>query len=176
MEPNVILVNTKDQPIGTMPKMEAHEKGLLHRAVSVLVFNEKGEWLIQKRATSKYHSGGLWTNTCCSHPYPNETSLDAAERRLKEEMGMNERLIPLFSFTYKADLDKGMIEHEYDHVFIGYSDGLPQLNLEEACDFRYISQENLVLEIDNHPEKFTEWFKILVPKVVKAMAKLRKAS
>ena len=162
----VILVNEQDERIGVMGKLSAHEKGLLHRAFSIFVFNSKGELLLQQREINKYHSGGLWTNTCCGHPAPGEKLLDAANRRLMEEMGMTCSLNHLFTFTYKANLDHALIEHEIDHVFFAVSDELPLLNPDEAEAYRYESPESLLKEMDIHPNKFTEWFKISFHKVV----------
>lgn len=158
----VILVNEEDQPIGQMEKMEAHQKGLLHRAFSVLIFNSSEQVLLQKRASSKYHSGGLWTNTCCSHPRPGETVLNAANRRLMEEMGMTADLTERFHFIYKTDLDNDLVEHELDHVLVGQSDDLPKLNSDEAEDFKYIDLETLNKELKSSPENYTVWFKIIM--------------
>ena len=160
MEEQVILVDEQDNEVGFMPKMEAHLKGVLHRAFSVFLFNDKGELLLQKRASSKYHSPSLWTNTCCSHPRKNETVLAAARRRLKEEMGISTNLKFKFSFIYKAELDQGLTEHELDHVLTGTFNGKPKLNSEEAEDWRYINTSDLTEEIKNNPNEFTEWFKI----------------
>jgi isopentenyl-diphosphate Delta-isomerase len=132
----VILVNKSDEVLGYMEKMEAHKRGLLHRAFSVFIFNNNGELLMQKRASDKYHSGGLWTNTCCSHPRKHESLSTAAQRRLKEEMGMEVSLSPKFHFIYKSSLDQGLIEHELDHVFFGNSDQTPVLNKAEAEDWK----------------------------------------
>ncbi len=162
-EPLLVHVNENDEVLGFYPKMYVHEEAMLHRAVSVLIFNSKGEWLLQRRAKSKYHSGGLWTNTACSHPYPNENVKQAAERRLLEEMGMNVSLEKSFDFIYKKELDKGLTEHEFDHVFVGYSDAFPILNLEEADDWTYLSTEELEVSMKIEPEAYTEWFKILFP-------------
>jgi isopentenyl-diphosphate delta-isomerase len=158
----VLLVDENDQEIGIMEKMQAHREGLLHRAFSVLIFNSKNELLLQKRAVKKYHSGGLWTNTCCSHPRPEEQIVSAANRRLKEEMGIQAELNPLFHFIYKTELDNDMIEHELDHVLIGISDSLPNLNPEEAEDYRFISLAELNKEIKAFPDNFTVWFKIII--------------
>ena len=158
----VILVDQNDHPIGQMEKMEAHEKGLLHRAFSVLIFNNKGEILLQKRASSKYHSGGLWTNTCCSHPRPGEEVLEAANRRLMEEMGMKADLSERFHFIYKTDLDNNLIEHELDHVLVGKTDVLPVLNHEEAEDFKYLDLLDLKDELKRNPHEYTVWFKIIM--------------
>ncbi len=158
----VQLVDSSDQPTGAMEKLEAHKKGLLHRAISVLIFNSKGEMLLQRRALHKYHSPGLWTNTCCSHPYPNEDSKDAAERRLKEEMNIESSLNFAFKFTYNASFSNGLIENELDHVFIGYSDETPHLNTDEAVAFKWIDLIALRESIQNSPELYTVWFKIII--------------
>ncbi|MDZ4665022.1 MAG: isopentenyl-diphosphate Delta-isomerase [Bacteroidota bacterium] len=159
-EEQVILVDEHDKPIGTMGKLEAHQKGQLHRAFSVFIFNDKGELLLQKRALSKYHSAGLWTNTCCSHPKPNEETLAAANRRLREEMGLDSLLIHKTSFIYKTPFDNGLTEHEFDHVFIGQSNEDPIINLEEVDSFKWLSLENVKEKIKRTPESFTSWFKI----------------
>lgn len=159
---HVILVDENDSPIGTMEKLEAHQKGVLHRAFSVLLFNSKGELLIQKRSGNKYHSAGLWTNTCCSHPRPDETLTDAAKRRLREEMGIDVAVKSLYSFVYKVNLDKGLIEHELDHVLIGHFDGRPELNNNEVSDWRYASIPQLKKEIQENPDNFTHWFKLIL--------------
>lgn len=161
----VILVDSDDNQIGVSEKMEAHRKALLHRAVSVFIINSKGEWLLQRRALSKYHSNGLWTNTCCSHPYPNETSIDAANRRLVEEMGMKSLLNELFSFTYKEVLDNELTEYELDHVFIGISDENPRINLNEVMDWKYISFGDLRNDIELNPNNYTVWFKKIFERV-----------
>ncbi len=165
MEQFVVLVNEKDEEQGIMEKMEAHEKGLLHRAFSIFVFNTKGELLLQRRALTKYHSGGLWTNTCCSHPRPNEDVLDAAHRRMQEEIGFDCDLDKAFSFVYYAAFDNGLIEHEFDHVFIGRSELECVLNKEEVEEVGYKSFAELNAEMLLQPEQFTEWFKIALPKV-----------
>jgi isopentenyl-diphosphate delta-isomerase len=165
MNERVILVDQSDQEIGTMEKMSAHELGLLHRAISVFLFNDKGELLLQKRASSKYHSGGLWTNTCCSHPRVGEANMDAAIRRLKEEMGICSDLYDAFSFTYKSLFKNGLTEYEFDHVFIGSSEHIPQLNPEEAEDYRYSHIHDVIKDVKQHPEQYTEWFKIAIYKV-----------
>jgi len=161
MMEKVILVNESDREIGLMEKMEAHEKGLLHRAFSVFIFNSKGELLLQRRAANKYHSGGLWTNTCCSHPRPDETNLEGAQRRLLEEMGISTELNHLFHFIYKAKLDHELTEHELDHVFIGTCDSPPVLNREEAEDFKYVTPDELEKLIEDAPDEYTVWFKII---------------
>ena len=161
MEEQVILVNEKDEPIGLMGKMEAHEKGLLHRAFSVFVFNSKQEVLLQQRAACKYHSPNLWTNTCCSHPRVGETNQQAGERRLQEEMGLQVPLREVFSFIYKAPFDNGLTEHEYDHVLVGYSDAQPQINPEEVASWKWLSLEAIKEDILQAPERYTAWFKII---------------
>lgn len=161
----VVLVDELDNPIGTMEKMEAHEKALLHRAFSVFIFNNDGEMLIQQRALSKYHSGGLWTNSCCSHPRPNEKTLAAANRRLKEEMGFETDLIKAFDFIYKAPFLNGLTEYEFDHVFIGYYDGIVKADPEEVANFKYVSFQKMEQLLINDPSAYTEWFKIALPKV-----------
>jgi isopentenyl-diphosphate delta-isomerase len=171
---NVVLVNTKNEVLGEMEKMEAHRKGLLHRAFSVFVFNSSNELLMQKRASSKYHSGGLWTNTCCSHPRLNETILDAGKRRLQEEMGFSTELTEMFSFIYKADLDNQLIEHEYDFVLIGKFEDNPVVNLDEVEDFAYWNMDFIELDMEQNPKKYTEWFKICFPKL-KEMLNLKAA-
>ena len=157
---NVILVDEKDNQVGLMSKLEAHQKGLLHRAFSVFIFNSDYELLLQKRASSKYHSGGLWTNTCCSHPRDGEDTVDAANRRLYEEMGIKTSLRKVFDFIYKAELDNNLTENEFDHVFYGVYNNDPVINIEEADDFKWIDMETLRNDIDNNPDQFTVWFKI----------------
>ncbi len=161
----VVLVDEKDNAIGTMEKQQAHVEGLLHRAFSVFIFNSDKKLLLQRRASSKYHCGGLWTNTCCSHPRENENVQDAAHRRLQEEMGMQCELKPIFSFVYKAEFENGLTEHEFDHVFFGQSNQAPKLNLEEVEDYRYISLEDLKSEINKAPQNFTPWFLIALDRV-----------
>ena len=165
MKDQVILVNTEDSPIGYMEKMEAHKKGLLHRAISVFIFNEKKEMLIQRRALSKYHTPGIWSNTACSHPRKNETTMEAAERRLFEEMGLKTTLNYGFKFLYKAEFNNGLIEHELDHVFFGFSNDKPFLNNSEVCDYKYLDIGNLEKMILQKPETFSPWFKLTYKKV-----------
>ena len=168
----VILVSEHDEPIGEMEKIEAHEKGLLHRAFSVFIFNSNGELLLQQRALDKYHSGGLWTNTCCSHPRPNEKTIDAAKRRLMEEMGLEALIEPLFSFTYKANFENNLIEHEFDHVFSGITDQIPLINEVEVASWKYISIENLILDMESSPENYTAWFKIIFSQYKKEISRI----
>ncbi len=162
MEEQVVLVNPSDEVIGVMEKQQAHIYGLLHRAFSVFIFNSKGEMLLQKRADEKYHSPNQWTNAVCSHPRINETYLEAANRRLKEELGIETELTERFHFLYKADVGGNLWEHELDYVFSGNYEGEFHLNQEEVSEVRYISMENLEKEMAEHPEHFTEWFKIIL--------------
>ncbi len=165
MKDHVILVSPKDKPVGYMEKIEAHKKGLLHRAISVFIFNERNEMLIQRRALSKYHTPGIWSNTACSHPRKNETVIEAADRRLFEEMGMKTSLNYGFKFLYKAEFSNGLIEHELDHVFFGFSNEKPSLNNSEVCDYKYLDQGNLEKMISHQPEIFSPWFKLTYKKV-----------
>jgi len=157
---SVILVDAYDNEIGTMQKMQAHVLGKLHRAFSVFIFNTKGELLLQQRAIDKYHSGGKWTNTCCSHPRMGETTLAAAHRRLKEEMGMECQLTYAFNFTYRADVMEGIYEHEYDHVYFGVTNTLPEPEPEEVSAYQYMDMKVLEAELQINPELYTEWLKI----------------
>ena len=161
----VILVNENDEQIGTMEKMEAHQKGLLHRAFSIFIFNSKGELLLQKRAAGKYHNAGLWTNTCCSHPFPGEPVLNAASRRLLEEMGFTTFLSPAFNFTYNATFDNGLTEHEYDHVFAGIYDGTITIDKSEVSDYCFKNIDDIESSLKMHSAKYTEWFKIALPQI-----------
>jgi isopentenyl-diphosphate Delta-isomerase len=161
IEENVILVNEKDEPIGLMPKMEAHEKAVLHRAFSVFVLNSKNEIMLQQRAHHKYHSPLLWTNTCCSHQREGETNIEAGSRRLFEEMGFKTDLKELFHFIYKAPFDNGLTEHELDHVMIGYYNDAPNINPEEVEDWKWMPIEAVKTDIQNHPDLYTIWFKII---------------
>lgn len=172
----LVLVDPDDRPIGTMEKLAAHEQGLLHRAFSLFVFNSKNELLLQQRAEGKYHSGGLWTNTCCSHPRPDEKIELAVRRRLDEEMGMNCEFSQVFSFIYKADFGNGLTEHELDHVFFGWTDELPEPNMDEVFSYRYADFENIERELENDPEQYTVWFRACFEQVKKHLAALAKAS
>jgi isopentenyl-diphosphate delta-isomerase len=163
-EEKVILVNQKDEPIGLMPKMEAHEKGLLHRAFSVFIFNKKNELMLQQRALSKYHSPGLWTNTCCSHQREGETNIEAGKRRLKEEMGFTAELEDTISFIYKAPFDNGLTEHEFDHILVGNYNEEPLLNPEEAEAWKWMELDEVAKDMENNPSIYTEWFKIIFDK------------
>jgi isopentenyl-diphosphate delta-isomerase len=161
----VILVNEHDEPVGSMEKMEAHLKAALHRAFSIFIFNTKGEMLLQQRALSKYHSGGLWTNACCSHPRPGETTEDAAQRRLQEELGFITPLQKAFSFTYKVPFDNGLTENEFDHVYVGTYDGEVAPVAAEVNDFCFKKMDDISSSLQNHPKKYTEWFHLAYPKV-----------
>jgi isopentenyl-diphosphate delta-isomerase len=163
-EEHVILVNEKDEQIGTMPKIEAHEKALLHRAFSVFIFNDQNELMLQQRAKHKYHSPLLWTNTCCSHQREGETNLEAGKRRLQEEMGFVTDLKETTSFIYKAPFDNGLTEHEYDHIMIGAYNAEPHINPEEVEDWKWMPLETVKVDIELHPELYTEWFKIIFDK------------
>ena len=154
----VILVDEKDKPVGVAEKMEAHRKGLLHRAFSVFIFNSRGEMLLQQRAMNKYHSGGLWTNACCSHPKPGEEIKAAAERRLKEELGFDTSLEKIFDFVYKTDFENGLTEFEFDHVFTGEHDGEIIPDREEASDYCYKEVTEISQSLKTHPQKYTTWF------------------
>jgi len=164
IEEKVILVNENDEQIGLMPKLEAHEKAMLHRAFSVFIFNTENELMLQKRAAHKYHSPNLWTNTCCSHQRNGETNIEAGKRRLQDEMGFVTDLEESISFIYKAPFDNGLTEHEFDHVMLGYYNQGPKINLEEVADWKWMSVEDVKVDIAMHPELYTEWFKIIFDK------------
>lgn len=161
--PDVVLVNAHDEPIGVMEKMEAHRMPHLHRAFSIFLFNSNGEMLLQQRAMEKYHSPGLWTNACCSHPFPGEPVADAANRRLMEELGIEVALTKAFSFTYQAEFENGLFEHEYDHVFVGGFDGILHPDPQEVADYRYKSIEAIKADLARNPSIYTPWFKIAMP-------------
>jgi len=161
----VILVDHLDRPTGKMEKLEVHEKGLLHRAVTVYVFNSSGELLLQRRASGKYHCGGLWSNTTCGHPYPAEPTQQAAERRLYEEMGLELSLTPVFELSYNLPLSNGLIEHEYGHVYFAISDDQPTPNPQEAEDWRYLSVGDIQRAMLDEPQQFTPWFLYTFPRI-----------
>ncbi len=166
MAPNkdeVIIVNERDEWLGTMGKMEAHKSGALHRAISVFVMNDKNELLLQQRAEEKYHSGGLWSNTCCSHPKPAESTIAAAHRRLQEEMGFDCELESIFTLRYKAEVGNELIENEYDHIFLGHYNGAIEINKEEVQDYQYITIDNLEKMMKAVPESFTPWLHLTLP-------------
>jgi isopentenyl-diphosphate Delta-isomerase len=158
----VILVDEDDNAIGAMDKLEAHYKGVLHRAFSILIFNSKGELLLQKRSNKKYHSGGLWTNSCCSHPKPDEHIANAASNRLMHEMGIDLQPQFAYKFLYKTELDNNFTEHELDHVFTGVFDGTPMVNVDEVSDWKFISIEKLRADILKHPDNYTIWFRLIM--------------
>ncbi|RYD55082.1 MAG: isopentenyl-diphosphate Delta-isomerase [Sphingobacteriales bacterium] len=162
----VITVNEQDAWTGTMEKLQAHKEGVLHRAFSVFVLNDKNEMLLQQRALDKYHSGGLWTNACCSHPAPGEGTIAAAHRRLMEEMGFDCDLQPLFELKYKADVGGGLTEHEYDHIYMGVYSGEVTPNAEEVADYRYIAMDDLLLWLKEKPQDFTTWFNLAMPRFI----------
>lgn len=161
----VILVDINDRETGAMEKMEAHEKGLLHRAFSIFIFNEKGEMLLQQRALNKYHSGGLWTNACCSHPLPEEATDAAARRRLKEELGFETPIEKIFDFVYTVDFENGLTEHEFDHVFAGEYQGNINFNKVEVMDFCYKEVLEIHQNLKTQPQKYTAWFQLAFPKI-----------
>lgn len=170
-EEKVILVDEFDNPIGLMPKLEAHQKGVLHRAFSVFILNSKGELMLQQRALHKYHSPGLWTNTCCSHQRDGESNIEAGKRRLKEEMGFVTALNEVVSFVYKAPFDNGLTEHEYDHVLIGKFDGEPNINPEEVASWKWMDLEEVQKDLTLQPELYTAWFKIIFDRFYKSLEK-----
>ena len=159
-EERVILVDEHDNEIGAMEKMEAHEKALLHRAFSIFVFNDDGQMMLQQRALSKYHSPGLWTNTCCSHPRPGESLEEATSRRIVEEMGFTCEMREVLSFIYKAPFDDGLTEHELDHVFIGTYNEDPEINPEEVAAWMWVEVDEILADVNENPENYTVWFKI----------------
>ena len=167
IEDKVILVDNNDNQIGLMPKLEAHEKGVLHRAFSVFIFNNHGELMLQRRALTKYHSPGLWTNTCCSHQRDGETNIISGKRRLNEEMGFDTELFEKTSFIYKAKFDNGLIEHEFDHVLVGSYNHSPIINSIEVDSWKWMSLENVKKDINDHPDNYTAWFKIIFEKYYK---------
>jgi len=160
MKEFVILVDEQDNEVGSMEKIEAHEKAVLHRAFSIFVFNEAGQMMLQRRALSKYHSPGLWTNTCCSHPHPGEKCEEATQRRIVEEMGFQCDMQEVFSFIYKAPFDHGLTEHELDHVFMAIYNAEPEINPEEVDDWKWIDVNDLLADVEDNPANYTIWFKI----------------
>lgn len=166
MPEQVVLVTPQDRVIGLMEKMQAHHSGLLHRAFSVFLFNASGEMLLQKRASSKYHSPGLWTNAVCSHPRLGETYIEAAQRRLGEELGIDTLLEKKFDFIYKAEVGQGLWEHELDYVFVGEYNGTFCLNPKEVSEVKYRRIEDIRTDVEQFPEHYTEWFKIILKKYI----------
>ena len=167
IEDKVILVDANDNQVGLMAKLEAHEKGVLHRAFSVFIFNKKGELMLQRRALGKYHSPGLWTNTCCSHQREGESNIESGKRRLNEEMGFTTELTEKTSFIYKAEFDNGLIEHEFDHILVGYFDNSPKINTKEVDSWKWMNMENVKDDIKVHSNNYTVWFKIIFEKYYK---------
>ena len=165
MKAEIILVDKKDRKIGKMEKLETHKRGVLHRAFSIFIFNSKGESLCQKRAESKYHSGGLWSNACCSHPRPGEPLAQAARRRLKDEMGIGCEIKEVFNFIYKAKTG-GLVEHEFLHVFFGKFDGDPKPDKNEVADWKWLDKEELEKDLKKNPQKYTPWFRIILRKSI----------
>ena len=162
----VVLVDENDKVLGTKEKIQAHQEGLLHRAFSVLIFNEKMEMLIHKRAADKYHCGGLWTNACCSHPRPNEATIDAAKRRLTEEMGFSCELKYIDSFIYKVSLNNGLTEHEFDHLYVGKYTGIIEANPKEVEEWEYVSLDQIRKDIEKQPDLYTFWFKNIISEYI----------
>jgi isopentenyl-diphosphate delta-isomerase len=158
----VTLVDEQDNVLGSMDKMEAHRQGILHRAFSILIFNSKGELLLQKRSRNKYHSGGLWTNACCSHPTLNESINDATRKRLKYEMGIDLQPTYVYKFIYECKLNDDLTEHELDHVFTGIFDGTPIINLDEVEDWKFVTMQYLREDVHRHPDRYTIWFKLIL--------------
>lgn len=172
IQEHVILVDRMGRKIGTQEKIQAHRDGKLHCAFSIFIFNPLNELLLQKRAKTKYHSGGLWTNTCCSHPRPGETHDQAAKRRLNEEMGFNCELTSLFSFIYHANLDNNLFEHELDRVFVGHYDGQPAPNPAEVEDWKWMNISSLRQDIQENSQNYTYWFKLVLERVIKQSQKV----
>lgn len=170
MSQQVILVDESDRALGTSEKMAAHEAGVLHRAFSIFLFDARGRWLLQQRHPGKYHSGGLWTNTCCSHPGPGELTEVAARKRLRQEMGIEAEIAPAFQFRYRAELDNDLIEHELDHVFLGDFEGVPAPDPVEVSDWRWIPESELLDDLSRQPEAYTYWFRVAVPRILRERA------
>lgn len=166
MEETVILVNEADEVVGTGEKMRTHVVGALHRAFSIFVFNSSGKLLVQKRSRSKYHSGNLWSNTCCGHPRPGESIKEASHRRLKEEMGFDCELKEIFSFIYRAELDNDLLEHEYDHVLVGTFNDDPKPNSDEVDDWEWVDPLTIKKRIRDNPDKYTYWLRLSLHEVI----------
>ena len=171
LEEKVVLVDKNNNQIGLMPKMEAHLKGVLHRAFSVIIFNSSGEIMLQKRASTKYHTPKLWSNTCCSHQREKENNISAGKRRLKEEMGFVTNLYDFDSFIYHVSFSNGLIEHEFDHILLGVYNGIPKINPDEVDEWKWISIDELCIDIEKNPEKYTAWFKIIINKYSESLKK-----
>lgn len=175
MKQEVILVDVNDKETGIMEKLEAHRKGILHRAFSVFIFNSRGKMLIHQRAAGKYHGGGLWTNACCSHPLPGETLEDAVCRRLSQEMGMSCEVRKIFDFVYRAEVENGLTEYEFDHVYVGVTDAEPVPNKDEVQAWEWRHPEEILSDLSSEPERYTIWFAEALPRVLEAMRKNEKS-
>lgn len=175
MEEKVILVDAGNNPIGTMEKLEAHRRGLLHRAFSIFIFNSEGKMLVHQRADSKYHCAGLWTNACCSHPRPGEKTAEGLQRKLDQEMGFGTALTKALDFTYRSELQNGLIEYEFDEVYIGNYDGPVNANPEEVQAWKYSSMREIKRSLEQNPEIFTPWFRLLFDPISKHYSRLRRA-
>ena len=175
MEERVILVDARNRQIGTMEKLEAHKKGLLHRAFSIFIFNSNGEMLIHQRAKTKYHCGGLWTNACCSHPRPDEKIAEGLRRKLKQEMGFNTELQKAFDFTYRSELKNGLVEYEFDEVFIGIYNGDIHPNPEEVEAWKFLEMRDIKRDLELNPNRYTPWFRLLFDPISKYYSRLRRA-
>jgi len=167
MVEKVVLVNTRDESLGTMEKIEAHRKGRLHRAFSVFLFDDRDRLILQRRALSKYHSPGLWANTCCSHPREHESVIEAGRRRLNEEMGLDADLRPMFTFIYRAEMGNGLVEHELDHVLVGQTSKAPSINPDEVAEYRSWSLAEIREDLELNPSHYTAWFKIVFDRFAK---------
>lgn len=174
MKAEVILVDENDKQTGVLEKLEAHQKGLLHRAFSVFIFNDQNQLMMQQRALDKYHSGGLWTNTCCSHPSPGEDTEGACHRRLREEMGFDTQLEYVTSFIYKAEVDNHLTEHEYDHVYFGIFNAVPSVNSTEVGAWKFVDMDYLETDMVENPNNYTVWFRIIFSKVKEYLSAKRK--
>ena len=173
VEEKIVLVDEQDRAVGVEEKIRVHQLGALHRAFSVFVVNAEGQLMMQRRALTKYHSRGLWSNTCCGHPRPDEPLEQAARRRLKEEMGFDSHLTELFAFVYRAELEDGLVENEYDHVLLGCFEGIPEPDPAEIVEWKWVNLTTLSVDIEEHPESYTYWFRISFDRFLRAVATLR---
>jgi len=173
VEEKIVLVDEQDRAVGVEEKIRVHQLGALHRAFSVFVVNAEGQLMMQRRALTKYHSRGLWSNTCCGHPRPDEPLEQAARRRLKEEMGFDSHLTELFAFVYRAELEDGLVENEYDHVLLGCFEGIPEPDPAEIVEWKWVNLATLSVDIEEHPESYTYWFRISFDRFLRAVATLR---
>lgn len=170
---HVILVDQFDNELGTMEKLEAHEKGVLHRAFSIFLFNDQGEMLLQKRASEKYHCGDLWSNTCCSHPVKDVALQTCIQAKLHQEMGISAPVEKAFDFTYRAEMANGLIEHEYDHIYVGHFNGIPSPNPAEVSEWRFASMDEIGRDLCARPERYTVWFRLLFDPLSRHYAKYK---